>query len=136
MPLNYAKTAVLLAVLTAIFMALGAVVGGKTGLIFAFFIALAMNAVSLWKSDSVVLHMFNAQEVDEASAPDLFAIVRDLARRAGLPMPRLYIMNNPQPNAFATGRSPSHAALCASTGLLEALNRQELSGVLAHELAT
>jgi heat shock protein HtpX len=135
MPMNYARTALLLALLTAIFVALGAAVGGKTGLVFAFVIALVMNAVSLWKSDTVVLRMFKAQEVDEASAPDLFAIVRDLARRAELPMPRVYIMNNPQPNAFATGRSPSHAALCASTGLLETLNRQELSGVLAHELA-
>jgi heat shock protein HtpX len=135
MPMNYARTALLLALLTAIFVALGAAVGGKTGLVFAFVIALVMNAVSLWKSDTVVLRMFKAQEVDEASAPDLFAIVRDLARDAGLPMPRVYIMNNPQPNAFATGRSPSHAAVCASTGLLEALNRQELSGVLAHELA-
>lgn len=135
MPMNYARTALLLALLTAIFVALGAAVGGKTGLVFAFAMALVMNAVSLWKSDTVVLRMFKAQEIDEASAPDLFAIVRDLARRAELPMPRVYIMDNPQPNAFATGRSPSHAALCASTGLLETLDRQELSGVLAHELA-
>ena len=133
--MNYARTALLLALLTAIFVALGAAVGGKTGLVFAFAMALVMNAVSLWKSDTVVLRMFKAQEIDEASAPDLFAIVRDLARRAELPMPRVYIMDNPQPNAFATGRSPSHAALCASTGLLETLDRQELSGVLAHELA-
>jgi heat shock protein HtpX len=133
--MNYARTALLLGVLTAIFVALGALVGGKGGLILAFGIALIMNVTSLWKSDSIVLRMFKAQEVDEANAPDLFAIVRDLARRAELPMPRVYIMNNPQPNAFATGRSPSHAALCASTGLIEALNRDELSGVLAHELA-
>jgi heat shock protein HtpX len=79
--------------------------------------------------------MFNAQEVSESTAPQLFALVRDLARRAGLPMPRVYVMNNPQPNAFATGRSPSNAALCASTGLLETLNHDELAGVLAHELA-
>jgi heat shock protein HtpX len=133
--MNYAKTALLLAALTAIFLVLGAAVGGKTGLVFAFFIALATNAFSLWKSDSVVLHMFGAQEVTDATAPQLVGIVRDLARRAELPMPRVYIMNNPQPNAFATGRSPSHAAVCASTGLLEALDRQELSGVIAHELA-
>lgn len=133
--MNYAKTAMLLALLTGIFLVLGALVGGKTGLIFAFFIALAMNAFSLWKSDSVVLRMFNAQEVDDATAPELVGIVRDLARRAGLPMPRVYIMHNPQPNAFATGRSPSHAAVCASTGLLESLDRQELSGVVAHELS-
>ncbi|MET1047504.1 MAG: zinc metalloprotease HtpX [Hyphomicrobium sp.] len=135
MPMNYAKTALLLAALTAIFLVLGALVGGKSGLVFAFFIALAMNAFSLWKSDSVVLHMFGAQEVTDATAPELVGIVRDLAHRAELPMPRVYIMNNPQPNAFATGRSPSHAAVAASTGLLEALDRQELSGVLAHELS-
>ena len=135
MPMNYAKTALLLAVLTAVLVALGAAVGGKAGLIIAFLFALVMNVVSLWKSDTIVLRMFKAQEVSEAAAPELFAIVRDLTRRAELPMPRIYIMNNPQPNAFATGRSPDHAALCASTGLLEALNREELSGVLAHELA-
>ncbi|CCB68013.1 MULTISPECIES: zinc metalloprotease HtpX [unclassified Hyphomicrobium] len=135
MPMNYLKTAMLLALLTGIFLVLGALVGGKTGLVFAFFIALATNAFSLWKSDSVVLHMFNAQEVTDATAPELVGIVRDLARQAELPMPRVYIMNNPQPNAFATGRSPSHAAVCASTGLLESLDRRELSGVIAHELS-
>jgi heat shock protein HtpX len=135
MPMNYLKTAVLLATLTAIFVALGAVIGGKAGLLIAFAIALVMNIVSLWKSDSIVRHMFNAHEVDESSAPDLYRLVGDLARKAGLPMPRVYIMNNPQPNAFATGRSPSHAAVCASTGLLDTLNRDEIAGVLAHELA-
>ncbi|RUP08908.1 zinc metalloprotease HtpX [Hyphomicrobium sp.] len=135
MPMNYAKTALLLAALTAIFVALGAAIGGQAGLVIAFFIALVMNVVSLWKSDSIVLRMFNAQEVSEATGPELYRIVRDLARNADLPMPRVYIMNNPQPNAFATGRSPSHAAVCASTGLLEALDRDEIAGVLAHELA-
>jgi heat shock protein HtpX len=135
MLMNYAKTAVLLAVLTAILVAVGAAVGGKAGLVAAFAIALVMNVASLWKSDTIVLRMFNAQEVDEATAPELVGIVRNLAQKAELPMPRVYVMNNPQPNAFATGRSPSRAALCASTGLLEALNRQELAGVLSHELA-
>lgn len=135
MPMNYAKTALLLGALTAILVALGAAVGGQSGLVLAFVVALVINVVSLWKSDVAVLRMFNAQEVTQSAAPDLFKIVADLARRAELPMPRVYIMNNPQPNAFATGRSPSRAALCASTGLLEALNRDELSGVLAHELA-
>jgi heat shock protein HtpX len=135
MPMNYAKTALLLAVLTAIFVALGAAIGGKAGLMIAFVIALVMNAVSLWKSDTAVLHMFNAREVDDRTAPELVALVRDLARRAGLPMPRVYVMNNPQPNAFATGRSPSNAAVCASTGLLESLDRNELAGVIAHELS-
>ncbi|HEY8194438.1 MAG TPA: zinc metalloprotease HtpX [Hyphomicrobium sp.] len=133
--MNYAKTALLLAVLTAIFVALGAAVGGKAGLVIAFVIALVMNVGSLWKSDTVVLRMFKAHEVDAAAAPELFGLVRDLAARAELPMPRVYVMNNAQPNAFATGRSPSNAALCASTGLLEALDRDELAGVLAHELA-
>jgi len=135
MPMNYAKTALLLAVLTAIFVAVGAAVGGKSGLVIAFFAAMAMNAFSLWKSDTAVLRMFNAQEVDEKTAPELVGLVRDLAKRAELPMPRVYIMNNAQPNAFATGRNPSNAAVCASTGLLEALSREELAGVMAHELS-
>ena len=135
MPMNYTKTALLLAALSGIFIAMGAAAGGRTGIVIAFIIALVTNLVSLWKSDSVVLRMFKAREIDEAAAPDLFALVRDLAGRAGLPMPRLYIMDTPQPNAFATGRSPSRAALCASTGLLQALSREELAGVLAHELA-
>jgi heat shock protein HtpX len=135
MPMNYAKTALLLAVLTAIFVAVGAAVGGKAGLVIAFFAAMAMNAFSLWKSDTAVLRMFNAQEVDERTAPELVGLVRDLAKRAELPMPRVYIMNNAQPNAFATGRNPSNAAVCASTGLLDALSREELAGVMAHELS-
>ncbi|MBA2126347.1 zinc metalloprotease HtpX [Hyphomicrobium methylovorum] len=135
MPMNYTKTAVLLATMTAIFVVLGAAVGGKGGMLVAFAIALVMNLVSLWKSDSVVLRMFNAREVTASTAPELVGLVRDLARRAELPMPRVYIMDNPQPNAFATGRSPAKGAVCASTGLLEALNREELAGVMAHELA-
>ncbi|HVJ76868.1 MAG TPA: zinc metalloprotease HtpX [Hyphomicrobium sp.] len=133
--MNYAKTALLLAVLTAIFVAVGAAVGGKSGLVIAFFAAMAMNAFSLWKSDTAVLRMFNAQEVNEKTAPELVGLVRDLAKRAELPMPRVYVMNNAQPNAFATGRNPSNAAVCASTGLLEALSREELAGVMAHELS-
>jgi heat shock protein HtpX len=135
MPMNYARTALLLAVLTAIFVALGAAVGGKAGLVVAFFAAMIMNAVSLWKSDTAVLRMFNAQEVDDKTAPEFVQLVRDLAKRAALPMPRVYVMNNPQPNAFATGRNPSNGAVCASTGLIETLNRDELAGVMAHELS-
>lgn len=135
MPMNYAKTALLLAALTAIFVAMGALVGGRSGILVAFVIALVMNIVSLWKSDTMVLKMFKAQEVDAAAAPDLVATVRQFAERAGLPMPRVYIINNPQPNAFATGRSPSRAAVAVSTGLMETLNREELAGVIAHELA-
>lgn len=135
MPMNYAKTAMLLVVLTAIFVAMGAVIGGKTGLIIAFVVALVMNLVSLWKSDTVVLRMFKAQEVTEREAPDYYNIVREMAARAELPMPRVYVLPSPQPNAFATGRNPENSAVAASTGLLDALNREELAGVIAHELA-
>lgn len=135
MPMNYARTALLLALLTAIFVAVGAAVGGRSGLIFAFVLALGMNLMSLWSSDTMVLKMFRAQPVDERTAPELVGLVRELAQRADLPMPRVYVMNAPQPNAFATGRNPSNAAVCASTGLLEALTREELAGVIAHELA-
>lgn len=135
MPMNYAKTALLLVVLTGIFVALGAVVGGQVGMVVAFVVALGMNLVSLWNADTIVLRMFRAQEVDERSAPEYVAIVRELAQRAELPMPRTYIINNPQPNAFATGRSPSRSAVAASTGLLDVLSAEEVAGVMAHELA-
>ncbi len=135
MPLNYAKTLLLLVVLTGIFVAMGGVVGGRTGMLIAFVIAMVTNVVSLWKSDTMVLKMFKAQEVDEQSAPELFKIVRGLSQRASLPMPRIYIMNTPQPNAFATGRNPANSAVAFSTGLLEALSPEEVAGVAAHELA-
>lgn len=135
MPLNYAKTAMLLVVLTAIFVALGAVVGGKAGIVIAFVAALVTNIVSLWNADKIVLRMYNAQEVDAQSAPQYYDIVRRLAERAGLPMPRVYVIHNPQPNAFATGRNPQNAAVAASTGLLESLSPEEIAGVMAHELA-
>lgn len=135
MPMNFAKTALLLAALTAIFVAMGAAVGGQTGMVIAFGVALAMNMLSLWKSDTMVLRMFGAKEVDANSGGDYYAIVQEMARRAELPMPRVYVMDNPQPNAFATGRSPSRAAVAASTGLLDALSREEVAGVMAHELA-
>jgi heat shock protein HtpX len=135
MPMNYAKTAFLLAALTAIFVAMGAAIGGQQGMVIAFLVALAMNVFSLWNSDTMVLKMFGAHEVDERSAPEYYGLVRDLARRAELPMPRVYVMDSPQPNAFATGRSPSRAAVAASSGLLETLSREEVAGVIAHELA-
>ncbi len=135
MPMNYAKTGLLLAVLTGIFVAMGALIGGTTGMVIAFVIAAGMNMFSLWQSDKMVLRMYGAQEVDAQSGGEYYAIVRDLAARAQLPMPRVYIMNNPQPNAFATGRNPQNAAVCASTGLLEALSPEEVAGVMAHELA-
>ena len=135
MPMNYAKTGLLLAVLTGILVAMGGLVGGATGMVIAFAVALAMNLFSLWQSDKLVLRMYGAEEVNEQSGGQYYAIVRDLAARASLPMPRVYIMNNPQPNAFATGRSPQNAAVCASTGLLETLSAEEVAGVMAHELA-
>ena len=133
--MNYVKTAMLLAVLTAIFVAVGALIGGQTGMVVAFIVALGMNFFSYWNSDKMVLRMYGAHEVDAQSSPEYYGLVRELAQRAGLPMPRVYVMDSPQPNAFATGRNPSHAAVCASTGLLQALSRDELAGVMAHELA-
>ena len=135
MPTNFAKTGLLLAALTGIFVAMGALLGGKAGMVIAFFIALGMNLFSLWQSDRMVLRMYGAEEVDAASGGEYYRIIQELARRAELPMPRVYIMHNPQPNAFATGRNPHNAAVCASTGLLESLSPEEISGVMAHELA-
>ena len=135
MPSNFAKTGLLLAVLTGIFVGTGWLVGGQGGMVIAFVMALAMNIFSLWQSHRIVLRMFNAQEVDAETAPDYYGIVAELARRAELPMPKVYIMASPQPNAFATGRGPSTAAVCASTGLLQMLTREEVAGVMAHELA-
>lgn len=135
MPMNYTKTALLLFALTAIFVALGGAVGGQSGMVIAFVVALVMNVVSLWKSDKMVLRMFGAREVDRNSAPELVDLVHGLARRAELPLPRVYVMQNPQPNAFATGRNPENSAVAVSTGLLDVLNREEIAGVVAHELA-
>jgi len=133
--MNYFKTALLLAGLTALFMAVGALIGGETGMLIALVFAAAANIFGYWNADKLVLAMNGAKEVDEQSAPKLFRIVRDLAGRAGLPMPRVYVMESPQPNAFATGRNPEHAAVCATTGLLQMLGEDEIRGVLAHELA-
>ncbi|HEX5958483.1 MAG TPA: M48 family metalloprotease, partial [Hyphomicrobiaceae bacterium] len=122
MPSNFFKTGLLLAVLTAIFVSLGALIGGQGGLVIAFILAMAINLFSYWNGDRMVLRMYGCQEVDAASAPEFYKLVRDLAQRANLPMPRTYVMHNPQPNAFATGRNPSHSAVCASTGLLDMLD--------------
>jgi len=132
---NYLRTAVLLAGLTALFMGVGYLIGGQGGMMIALLIAAALNLFSYWNADKLVLSMNGAQEVDERTAPELYAIVRDLAHNAGLPMPRVYLMDNPQPNAFATGRNPDHAAVAVTTGLLQMLTREEVAGVLAHELA-
>jgi heat shock protein HtpX len=133
--MNYLRTAMLLAGLTALFMGVGFLIGGANGAMIALVIAAGMNVFSYWNSDRMVLSMHGAQEVDARSAPDLYAMVADLARRAELPMPKVYLMDNPQPNAFATGRDPEHAAVAATTGLMRTLNRDELAGVIAHELA-
>jgi len=132
--MNYTRTAILLAGLTALFMAVGYLLGGPEGMVIAFIVAVAMNLFSYWRSDKLVLSMYGAQEVDDATAPEFVGLVRELSSRAGLPMPRTYLMDNPQPNAFATGRNPEHAAVAATTGLLDMLNPRELAGVIGHEL--
>ncbi len=132
--MSFFRTAVLLAFLTALFMAVGFFIGGQQGMVIAFLVALGMNLFSYWNSDKVVLAMHNAQEVDERAAPELYDIVRQLAANADLPMPRVYVIHADQPNAFATGRSPEHAAVAATTGLLDMLSREEVTGVIAHEL--
>jgi heat shock protein HtpX len=124
----------LLAALTAIFVGVGFLIGGAGGAVFAFVLAAGMNRFSYWNADKMVLSMARAREVDERSAPEFYGLVRDLAARASLPMPRVYVADNPQPNAFATGRNPEHAAVCATTGLLSMLSRDEIAGVMAHEL--
>ena len=133
--MGFFRTAVLLAFLTGLFMAVGYFIGGQSGMLIAFFIALAMNLFSYWNSDKMVLAMHNAQEVDERSAPELYDIVRQLAANAELPMPRVYVIHTEQPNAFATGRNPQNAAVAATTGLMDMLSREEVAGVIAHELA-
>jgi heat shock protein HtpX len=133
--MNTLRTAMLLAALTAIFMGVGYLIGGSGGMLFAFILAAGLNFFSYWNADKLVLSMQRAREVDERTAPEFYAIIRDLSAKAGLPMPRVYVADNPQPNAFATGRNPEHAAVCATTGLLQTLSREEIAGVMAHELA-
>ena len=133
--MNYFKTALLLAALTGFFLVAGYLMGGQTGLVIAFVAALGMNLFAYWNSDQMVLRMANAQEVGPENAPELFGIVHELVQRAGLPMPRVYLIDEDQPNAFATGRDPEHAAVAATTGLLRHLSREEVAGVMAHELA-
>src|SRR5258706_1206361 len=132
---NLLKTAVLMAAITALFMAIGALLGGRSGMMLALAIAVAMNFFSYWFSDKLVLRMYNAHEVDENSAPQFYRIVRELAQRAQLPMPRVYLIDEDAPNAFATGRNPDHAAVAATTGILRVLSEAELRGVMAHELS-
>ena len=129
------RTWILLAVLTGLFIAVGAIIGGNQGMLIAFGIALAMNIFAYWNSDKMVLAMYGAHPVDEQAAPQLYATVRDLTQRAGMPMPKIYIIENDQPNAFATGRNAQHAAVAVNTGLLRLLSPEEVAGVLSHELS-
>jgi heat shock protein HtpX len=131
---NGMKTAMLLAALTALFMALGYMFGGAGGAGITLVIAAGMNLFTYWNADKIVLRMHNAREVDARSAPDFHGLVADLARRAAMPMPKVYIVEDPSPNAFATGRNPENAAVAATTGLLSMLTREEIAAVMAHEL--
>jgi heat shock protein HtpX len=132
---NLLKTAVLMAAITALFMAIGSVLGGRQGMMIALVVALGMNFFSYWFSDALVLKMYNARQVDETSAPQFYRMIQELARNAQLPMPKVYLIEEDAPNAFATGRNPEHAAVAATTGILRVLTERELRGVMAHELA-
>jgi heat shock protein HtpX len=132
--MNQVKTVVLLTFLAALLVVIGGAIGGKNGATIALVIALVMNFGSYWFSDKIVLRMYNAQEVTEAELPDLYRLVMQLTQQAGLPMPRLYIIPDDSPNAFATGRNPNHAAVAVTEGILKLLSWEELAGVIAHEL--
>jgi len=132
---NMLKTGVLLGVLTALFVVIGYALGGQQGMVVAFAVAVAMNMVSYWFSDKIVLAMYGARPISEAEAPRLYAIVRRLATRAQIPMPPVYLIPTDAPNAFATGRSPDHAAVAVTEGIMRILDEDELEGVLAHELS-
>ena len=132
---NWLKTSILMAGIMALFGVIGAYVGGSSGMLLALLFGGAMNVFSYWFSDTMVLKMYNAREVDEYSAPQFYNMVRELAQRADLPMPRVYLIDEAQPNAFATGRNPDNAAVAATTGILNLLSAREIRGVMAHELA-
>lgn len=132
---NQIRTAVLLTLMMVFFMFIGSLLGGRQGLIVAFFFAAGMNLFSYWYSDKIVLRMFNAREATPGQSPELYGLVQDLANRAGLPTPRIYIIPQESPNAFATGRNPENAVVAVTEGLLKIMNREELAGVLAHELS-
>ena len=132
---NWLKTSLLMAAIMALFGVIGSMIGGSNGMLLALLFGGVMNVFAYWFSDKMVLRMYNAQEVDEASAPQFYGMVRELAQKAGMPMPKVYIIDEAQPNAFATGRDPEHAAVAATTGIIELLNERELRAVMAHELA-
>lgn len=133
--MNGVKVVVLMVTLTLMLVAAGAVVGGKSGMTIALVMAFGMNFISYWFSDKIILKMYGARPVSEADAPELYSTVARLSSAASLPMPKVYIMDEPQPNAFATGRNPSHGVVAVTTGIMKILTREELEGVLAHELA-
>ncbi len=133
--INALKTTLLLGLMTGLFIAIGGLLGGRSGMVLAFGVALVMNVVSYWFSDKIVLRMYGAQPIGEAEAPIVYRIVRNLATKVGMPMPKLYLIPSATPNAFATGRSPEHAAVAVTEGILRIMNEQELEGVLAHELS-
>jgi heat shock protein HtpX len=132
---SWLKTFMLMAAIVALFGAIGYMLGGGAGMLLAVLLGGAMNFWAYWNSDKLVLRMYNASEVDETSAPDYYHMVKELAQRADLPMPRVYVIDEDQPNAFATGRNPEHAAVAATTGIMRTLSARELRGVMAHELA-
>ena len=132
---NWFKTTILFAAILALFMMIGGLIGGRDGMMLALLFGGGMNFFAYWFSDKMVLKMYNAQPVDETSSPYLYNMVRDLATRAGLPMPQVYLINEAQPNAFTTGRNPENAAVAATTGIVSLLSERELRGVMAHELA-
>ncbi|HMG51347.1 MAG TPA: zinc metalloprotease HtpX [Inquilinus sp.] len=132
---GYVRTALLLAALTALFMVVGGLLGGRGGVVIALLVAVGMNLFAYWNADKMVLRMHNAREVDARSAPDFHRLVAQLAEQAQLPMPRVYLIDTDQPNAFATGRNPANAAVAATTGLLQRLSSEEVAAVMAHELA-
>ena len=132
---NWLKTSILMAGIVALFGVIGMLLGGAVGMMIALALAAAMNVWAYWFSDKMVLKMYNAQEVDETSAPQLYSMVRELAANAQLPMPKVYLIDETQPNAFATGRNPEHAAVAVTTGIMRILSEHELRGVMAHELA-
>lgn len=133
--MGYLRTSILIAGITALFLAVGFFIGGEAGMLIAFALAAAMNLFAYWNSDRMVLSMYGAREVGRHDAPGFYGIVEQIAANAELPMPRVYIIDNDQPNAFATGRNPEHAAVAATTGLLERLSHEEIAGVMAHEMA-
>jgi len=133
--MGYLKTIALMAFMTALFMGIGAMIGGATGMMIALVIAVGTNIFAWWNSDKMVLRYYKARQVDESTAPDLYNMVVQMAENAAMPMPKVYIIDNDQPNAFATGRNPDNAAVAATTGLLRRLNSGEVAGVMAHELA-